>query len=84
MRQALTIDKAIKIFKEPGRIGYQPLTGTTEEETQYNIDSEMALMMALVSMEKLNLINYVVDNKYADVEEKYEEIVKILNKNQEV
>lgn len=86
MRQALTINKAIKIFKEPGRVGYEPLQETTVEAAQYNCDSELALMIALVSMEKLERINKIVfdmDGIQEDVL-KYQMIVDILNENQEI
>lgn len=85
MRQTLTIDKAIKIFKEPGRIEYHPIQETTLEAAQYNCDSEMALMMALACMERIELINHVIDADMVQEDVlKYQMICNILNDNKEV
>lgn len=85
MKQTLTIDKAIKIFKEPGRIEYHPLQEITTEAAQYNCESELALMMALACMERIKLINDVVDvDTIQENVLKYQMICDILDNSKEV
>ena len=52
----MTRKEALKILKDPDRVGYNVIHANDEETTMYNIKSRMALEMAIKALEEQNSV----------------------------
>ena len=58
----MTIEQAIKILKEPDRIGCNIIKSNDIDSQKYNIDSQMALQMAIQALEKTRDYDLFIEN----------------------
>jgi hypothetical protein len=61
----MTREEALKILKEPDRIGYNVIHANDEETIKYNTKSQMALNMAIKALEQ----EPVIDKIRAEIEQ---------------
>lgn len=60
----MTTKRAIEIFEEPGRIGYEIIKSNDIETCEYNIDSQIAINMAKEALVFQDSIVRCKDCKY--------------------